>query len=128
RTAPSPERACETPLTPPGLAGPQYRGRRTLGGSEADGWCRNGVGTRLVRPVPDVARLLDRLEAAKLVGRQRGGEDRCYVVTRITKAGLRLLDQVQQRIEEIHEEQLGHLDEAQLRQLVGLLAVVRERG
>jgi hypothetical protein len=34
---------------------------------------------------------------------------------------------VQQRIDEIHEEQLGHLDEAQLRQLVALLAVVRER-
>ena len=71
-------------------------------------------------------RLLDRLEAAKLIGRRRGGEDRRYVVTDY-QTGLRLIDQVQQRIDEIHEEQLGHLDEAQLRQLVALLAVVRER-
>lgn len=127
RTAALLEHAFETALKPHRITGTQYNVLRILRGSEPDGLCRNEVGTRLVRPVPDVTRLLDRLEAAKLIGRQRGGEDRRYVVTRITKAGLRLLDQVQQRIDGIHEEQLGHLDEAQLRQLVALLAVVRER-
>jgi hypothetical protein len=38
-----------------------------------------------------------------------------------------LLDQVQHRIDEIHEEQLGHLDEAHLRRLVTLLSAVRRR-
>ena len=127
RTAALLEHAFETALKPHRITATQYNVLRILRGSEPDGLCRNEVGARLVRPVPDVTRLLDRLEAAKLIGRQRGGEDRRYVVTRITKAGLRLLDQVQQRIDEIHEEQLGHLDEAQLRQLVALLAVVRER-
>ena len=127
RTAALLEHAFETALKPHRITATQYNVLRILRGAEPDGLCRNEVGARLVRPVPDVTRLLDRLEAAKLIGRQRGGEDRRYVVTRITKAGLRLLDQVQQRIDEIHEEQLGHLDEAQLRQLVALLAVVRER-
>jgi DNA-binding MarR family transcriptional regulator len=127
RTAALLEHAFETALKPHRITGTQYNVLRILRGSEPDGLCRNEVGARLVRPVPDVTRLLDRLEAAKLIGRRRGGEDRRYVVTRITKAGLRLIDQVQQRIDEIHEEQLGHLDEAQLRQLVALLAVVRER-
>jgi DNA-binding MarR family transcriptional regulator len=80
-----------------------------------------------VRQVPDVTRLLDRLEDSKLIIRQRGGEDRRYVVTRITRGGLHLLDQVQQRIDEIHRTQLGHLDEGQLRKLISLLAAVRAR-
>jgi hypothetical protein len=48
-------------------------------------------------------------------------------VTRITRAGLHLLDEVEDRIDQIHCEQLGHLDESQLRKLISLLAVVRRR-
>jgi DNA-binding MarR family transcriptional regulator len=81
----------------------------------------------LVRQVPDVTRLLDRLEEAKLISRHRGGNDRRYVTTRITRAGLRLLDQMDQIINETHDEQLGHLDETQIRKLITLLAAVRER-
>jgi DNA-binding MarR family transcriptional regulator len=127
RTAALLEHAFETALKPHRITGTQYNVLRILRGSEPDGLCRNEIGARLVRPVPDVTRLLDRLEGAKLIGRQRGGEDRRFVVTRITKAGLQLLDQVQHRIEEIHEEQLGHLDEPDLRKLVALLAAVRKR-
>ena len=58
-----------------------------------------------------MTRLLDRLEDAKLILRHRGGNDRRYVTTRITKAGLRLLDQMDQIINETHDEQLGHLEE-----------------
>src|SRR5437867_11345741 len=127
RTAALLEHAFEAALKQQRITATQYNVLRILRGSEPDGLCRSEVGARLVRQVPDVTRLLDRLEDARLIGRQRGGEDRRYVVTRITKAGLHLLDEVQHRIEEIHEEQLGHLDEAQLRKLVALLAVVRRR-
>ena len=127
RTAALLEHAFETALKRHRITGTQYNVLRILRGSEPDGLCRNEVGARLVRQVPDVTRLLDRLEDARLIGRRRGGEDRRYVVTRITKAGLQLLDQMQHVIDEIHEEQLGHLDEAQLRRLITLLAEVRKR-
>ena len=84
-----------TPIT-----GTQYNVLRILRGSEPDGLCRNEIGARLVRQVPDVTRLLDRLEDARLISRQRGGDDRRYVTTRITKAGLKLLDQMDTRINE----------------------------
>jgi hypothetical protein len=42
----------------------------------------------LVRQAPDVTRLLDRLEDSKLIARERGGDDRRFVLTRITRAGL----------------------------------------
>src|SRR6185369_17373170 len=117
----------EQMLKPHGITGTQYNVLRILRGAEPDGLCRNEVGTRLVRQVPDVTRLLDRLEEAKLIARTRGGEDRRYVLTRITRQGLKLLEDVQHRIDEIHQEQLGHLDDAQLRKLISLLAMVRDR-
>jgi DNA-binding MarR family transcriptional regulator len=127
RTAALLEHAFEAALKPHRVTATQYNALRILRGSEPGGLCRNEVAQRLVRQVPDVTRLLDRLEQANLISRQRGGEDRRYVVTRITRSGLRLLDQVQHRIDEIHRKQLGHLDEAQLRKLISLLAAVRQR-
>ena len=127
RTAAVLEHAFESALKPHRVTATQYNVLRILRGSEPDGLCRNDIGARLVRQVPDVTRLLDRLEEAKLIARTRGGEDRRFVVTRITRAGLKLLEDVQQRIDDIHDEQLGHLDEAQLRRLVSLLAAVRQR-
>jgi len=127
RTAALLEHAFETALKPHRITATQYNVLRILRGAEPEGLCRNEVAQRLVRQVPDVTRLLDRLEEAKFIVRQRGGQDRRYVVTRITRAGLQLLDEIQQRIDETHRTQLGHLDEAQLRKLIALLAAVRDR-
>ena len=127
RTAALLEHAFEAALKQHRVTATQYNVLRILRGSEPDGLCRNEIGARLVRQVPDVTRLLDRLEDARLIGRHRGGEDRRYVMTRITKAGLQLLEQMQHVIDDIHEEQLGHLDEAQMRKLIALLAEVRKR-
>jgi DNA-binding MarR family transcriptional regulator len=128
RTAAVLEHAFEIALKPHGITGTQYNVLRILRGSEPQGLCRSEIGERLVRQAPDVTRLLDRLEEARLIGRQRGGEDRRYVVTRITRAGLALLTEVDRRIDEIHNEQIGHLDEPQLRRLISLLGAVRRRG
>jgi len=128
RTAAVLEHAFDTALKPHGITSTQYNVLRILRGAEPQGLCRSEIGERLVRQAPDVTRLLDRLEDAKLIGRQRGGEDRRYVVTRITRAGLALLTEVERRIDEIHNEQIGHLDEPQLRKLISLLAAVRRRG
>jgi len=127
RTAALLEHAFESALKPHRITATQYNVLRILRGSEPGGLCRNEIGARLVRQVPDVTRLLDRLEDARLISRQRGGDDRRYVTTRITRAGLRLLDQMDYRINETHDEQLGHLDEGQLRKLITLLAAVRRR-
>src|SRR6187402_3588679 len=51
----------------------QYNVLRILRGAGSEGLCRNEVGQRLVTKVPDVTRLLDRMEAAGLISRERGG-------------------------------------------------------
>lgn len=128
RTSALLEHAFEAALKPHRITATQYNVLRILRGSEPDGLCRNEISERLVREAPDVTRLLDRLEQARLIARQRGGEDRRYVLTKITRAGLTLLDEIDRQVDRIHNEQLGHLDEGQLRKLISLLAEVRRRG
>ncbi len=127
RTAAVLEHAFEEALKPFGITATQYNVLRILRGAGETGLCRNEVGERMVRRVPDVTRLLDRMEQAGFIVRERGGSDRRYVTTRITRQGLALLDRLDARVNEIHDRLLGHLSTPRLRQLVDLLGEVRER-
>ena len=115
-------------LKPYGVTPTQYNVLRILRGAGPDGLCRHEVRARLVAQVPDVTRLLDRLEEVGLVTRERSASDRRLVTTRITAQGLEVLAQLDEPITEIHRRQLGHMDERQLRTLIDLLAVAREGG
>lgn len=114
-------------LKPHALTPTQYNVLRILRGAGATGLCRYEVGDRLVTPVPDVTRLLDRLEGAGLVDRARDPEDRRQVKARITPVGLQLLDELDDALQAVHASQLGHLGEKRLRKLVDLLAEARKR-
>ncbi len=111
-----------------GITGTQLNVLRILRGAGRDGLCRNEIGERLVSQVPDVTRLLDRMEEAGLVTRERSTEDRRLVRTRITPEGLELLDRLDAPLVEMHREQLGHLSREQLQTLIDLLALVRQGG
>lgn len=110
-----------------GITGTQYNVLRILRGAGRDGLCRNEVRDRLVAQVPDVTRLLDRMEEAGHVARERDADDRRLVTTRITRNGLDLLDALEQPVTVMHQRQLGHMTEDQLRTMIHLLAVARER-
>ena len=125
RTAALLEHAGAEALKPFKLTITQYNVLRILRGAGDPGLCRNEVGQRLVTKVPDVTRLLDRMEAAGLIVRQRGGEDRRYVATRITEKGLKLLDKIDRELPAIHGRQLGHVGQKRLRELIALLEEVR---
>ena len=114
-------------LKPYGVTPTQYNVLRILRGAGKAGLCRHEVRDRLVSLVPDVTRLLDRLEDMKLVVRARESEDRRLVTTHITSEGLRLLTRLEGPVAEIHRRQLGHMDDRSLRTLIDLLAVARER-
>ncbi len=111
-----------------GLTPTQYNALRILRGAGAAGLCRNEVRDRLIARVPDATRLLDRLEAMRLVEREREGDDRRFVTTRVTAAGLALLKELEEPVIGIHQGQLGHLGRRKLRMLIALLAEARDRG
>lgn len=108
-----------------GLTLTQYNVLRILRGAGCDGLCRNEIGARLVRPVPDVTRLLDRMEEAGLIARERGTADRRYVTTRLTASGLSLVNGLDDEIGPIQARILGHLTDSQIRELIALLEEVR---
>lgn len=105
----------------------QYNVLRMLRGAGAYGLCRNEVGERLVTNVPDVTRLLDRMEETGLIIRERSASDRRYVTARIAPRGLDLVNRLDASIAAIHHAQLGHVDRRTLRQLIDLLTSVRTR-
>jgi DNA-binding MarR family transcriptional regulator len=127
RTAAILEHALAQELKPYDVTLTQYNVLRILRGAGSDGLCRNEVGERLIRRVPDVTRLLDRMEDTGLIARRRADADRRYVTTHISKQGLDLLAKVDEEICRIHQEQLGHVDRKSLRTLIGVLAKVRAR-
>src|SRR3954469_8261594 len=81
----------ERMLRPYGITATQYNVLRILRGAEPDGLSRNELRDRMLTRMPDVTRLLDRMEDADLVQRVRGEVDRRLVTTRITKSALATL-------------------------------------
>lgn len=115
-------------LKPFGITGTQLNVLRILRGAGPTGLCRNEIGDRLIAQVPDVTRLLDRMEEAGLVTRTRSTEDRRLVHTQITPDGLTLLARLDGPLVDLHRRQLGHLSPEQLRSLIDLLALARDGG
>jgi DNA-binding MarR family transcriptional regulator len=125
RTAAVLAHAIEEVLKPFGITATQYNVLRILRGEGRRGLCRQEIGERMVTPVPDVTRLLDRLEDMRLITRARGVEDRRRMTTRITREGLKLLARADGPLVAGHERLLGHLGARKLRTLVDLLAEAR---
>ncbi len=103
----------------------QYNVLRILRGSGEGGLCRADIISRMIARVPDATRLLDRMEAAGLVERERSSEDRRFVTTRITEEGLRLLEELDEPIIDLHARQFSALNERELGTLIELLGRVR---
>jgi len=74
----------------------QYNVLRILRGAGVDGLCRNEISERMVTATPDMSRLLDRMENAGWVTRERAEEDRRQVSTHITRSGMALLEKLEE--------------------------------
>jgi DNA-binding MarR family transcriptional regulator len=114
-------------LKPYGVTATQYNVLRILRGSEPDGLCRNELRDRMLTRMPDVTRLLDRMEEAGLVARTREDDDRRMVRSRITREGLRLLTAVDGATLEEHKRRFEKLNDDQMRTLIELLTLVRQK-
>lgn len=108
-----------------GLTTTQYNVLRILRGAGPGGLCRNEIGARLLRQVPDVTRLLDRLTAMRLIGRQRSDADRRLVRTHITPRGLERLSALDEPVRTFHRTRLEGVSRPRLERLVETLADVR---
>ena len=125
RTADARQRGLAAVFKAAGLSPTQYNVLRILRGAGGPGLSCRDITDRMVTRDPDLTRLLDRLETRHLVSRSRDGEDRRVVTTRITQAGLALLEELEGPLAAEQQRLLGHLGEQRLRSLADLLDEAR---
>ena len=110
------------------LSDASYNVLRILRGAHPGGLACGTIADRMVTRVPDITRLVDRLERMGWVVRERGQVDRRVVYVKISPAGLELLNSLDAPVRDLHQSQLGHLGERDLKQLRRLLRALSERG
>ncbi len=108
-----------------GLTTPQYNVLRILRG-EGRRIPSLAIAEQMVTRVPDITRLVDRLETAGWVQRERSTEDRRIVYVSITQKGTDLLARLDEPVSELHENALEHLTRKELVELTRLLAKARQ--
>ena len=102
------------------------RGTSAASGGRAPSPTCSEIGEQMVSPVPDVTRLVDRLQDRGLVKRTRSAEDKRIVRVEITRKGLELLAALDGPVMALHEKQLGAMSAADLARLVLLLTRARQ--
>jgi DNA-binding MarR family transcriptional regulator len=107
-----------------GITPDQYNVLRILRGVYPAGHPRYEVAQRLIERAPDVTRLLDRLEREGLVERQRSDEDRRLSLSRITKAGLALLERMDPEVLALHDNFAAPLSRAERAELARLCSAI----
>ena len=113
-------------LKPYGITGAQHNVLRILRGAGDKGLCGREIGERMIARVPDVPRMLERMEAMNLISRKRDQEDRRNVTARISAKGLDLLGKVEPLLDREERLRLANLTSSQIQGITSGLAAVRE--
>lgn len=132
RTASVVHRTLARVLEPWQLSLAQYNALRIIRGAGMGGIPTLSIRERMVEEGTTITRILDKLEDAGLIRRERSYPDRRQVLCYATEAGRKLLDTVDPQMDSMDEEVVATLDETQLERFIELLDIVRganaERG
>ena len=108
-----------------GITLQQYNVLRILRGAGDEGLPTLDIAARMIEHSPGITRLLDRLEAKRLVRRVRCPEDRRQVLCHATEPARRLLGGLDGPVADAGRRALAALDPARTAALVRLLDAVR---
>jgi DNA-binding MarR family transcriptional regulator len=108
-----------------GITLQQYNVLRILRGAGPDGLPTLDIAARMIEHSPGITRLLDRLEAQRLVRRVRCPDDRRQILCHASPGALRLLAELERPMAEAGRRTIAPLDPAQTAELVRLLDAVR---
>ena len=126
RTASVVNRALARVVEPSGLSLAQYNALRIVRGAGSAGIPTLAIRERMIEEGTTITRLLDKLEDAELIRRERSFPDRRQVICFVTNAGRKLLDTLDPRVDSADEESVASLSETQLERLIELLDAVRQ--
>lgn len=102
----------------------QYNVLRILRGEGKPMPCLE-IADRMIQVVPAMTGLLDRLEKQGLVVRERCTQDRRVVYVTLTESAKDLLKRMDVPVGELHKQLIGHLTQAELKELSRLLEKAR---
>jgi DNA-binding MarR family transcriptional regulator len=119
-------RALERVVEPAGLSLAQYNALRIVRGAGAGGIPTLAIRDRMIEEGTTITRLLDRLESAGLIRRERSVPDRRQVVCRVTDAGKKLLDKLDPLVDAADEATMASLSKHDLDQLIASLDQIRK--
>lgn len=108
-----------------GLTPQQYNVLRILRGAAQPLPCLD-VASRLITAVPAITGLIDRLDDAGLITRERSATDRRVVYVSITALGRHRLKELDEPVQRLHKSLLGHMDQTALRSLIALSIEARK--
>jgi DNA-binding MarR family transcriptional regulator len=132
RTASVIGRAIGRVIEPWGLSLAQYNALRIVRGAGSAGIATLAIRERMVEEGTTITRILDKLEAAGWIRRERSFPDRRQVICMATPEGKRLLDEIDPVVDAADEEVVASLSADQIETLIDLLDRIRsanaERG
>ena len=108
------------------LSPTQYNVLRILRGAGAAGATCSQIGERLLTHDPDITRLLDRMDARRLIARERSSTDRRAIITRISADGLALVGSIDAPLRTLTQSRMGKFGRDALAGLIAELERVRE--
>lgn len=112
-----------------GVTAQQFNVLRVLVGCPDDrGFACQAIAEKLLNRVPDITRLLDRLEQAGLIQRLRCSHDRRVVRTHLTDEGRRKVEEIEAPLRESLRQRFAHMSPDEIRELNRLLLKVRVPG
>lgn len=112
-------------LKPLGITPSQYNVLRILRGSSPQPLSATEICSRMVTYDPDLTRLLDRLESAEMVKKERDEKDRRVVNVHITKVGRDTVERAMEAARARLHKELGGIGRSRLEQLADLLERIR---
>ena len=117
--------ALSGPVDARGLTLQQYNVLRILRGAGASGLPTLDIASRMIEKSPGITRLLDRLEARRLVRRVRCPDDRRQVLCYATAEAQRVLDELDAPMKQSARELVAPLGTARTLALIELLDLIR---
>jgi DNA-binding MarR family transcriptional regulator len=83
------------------------------------------IASRTIAVVPGITGLIDRLEKAGFVTRDRCAKDRRVIHVGLTEKGQKTLAALDEPLQKLHKKLIGHLAKAELKELIRLLEKAR---
>lgn len=110
-----------------GITRPQFNILRILRGAHPGELTCSAINERLVEKNPDTTRLLDRLEAARFIKRERGTEDRRQVFSIISSDGLSLLKSLDKKMLDYEKKIFSTCTDREIQTMISSMEKIRSK-